>query len=43
MVHAICDVVGRNQKTMPHRVAIEEVEGKECQQLLELPKKEKPF
>jgi hypothetical protein len=35
--------MARNQKTMPHRVAIEEAVGKEYLQLLELPRKEKPF
>jgi hypothetical protein len=42
MVHVVCDV-GRNQKTMLHRVAIEEVVGKGCPQLQELLKKEKLF
>jgi hypothetical protein len=34
--------MARNQKTMLHKVAIEEVEGREYLQLLELPRKEKP-
>jgi hypothetical protein len=35
--------MARNQKTMLHKVAIEEVAEKEYLHLLELPKKEKPF
>jgi hypothetical protein len=35
--------MARNRKTMLHKAAIEEVAGKEYQQLLELPRKEKPF
>lgn len=39
----ICDVMGRNQKMMLHRVVIEEVVVKDCLQSQELLKKEKPF